>query len=270
MPHSPASSTLESPPVHLDWLDRSTYLKVSPSALTCTTEKGFRSVRANVSVRKGAWYFECLVLKGGGEGKSAVGVVEGETTLARRKGTGPVSERFGLGLGKRLDINETGGTVTSTATSSTENGPSTNHVSHTQNPIPTSATSSSSSDGAHVRIGWGRREAPLNGPCGLDAYSYGIRDVTGEKVTLSRPKAYAELGGKAGFGTGDVVGCLIYLPDQDEAGEEQQQQVGLTANGGKGTKVRKGSNVKDEFDPSWVRRKRIPIRYKGQLYFESV
>jgi COMPASS component BRE2 len=85
-----------------------------------------------------------------------------------------------------------------------------------------------------VRIGWARREAPLNGPCGLDAYSYGIRDATGEKVTISRPKRYAE----AGFGTGDVVGCLIILPERDE--EET------------------------------VRRKRIPIRYKGQLYFESM
>jgi hypothetical protein len=44
--------------VHLDPLDRSPYLKLSPSFHTCTAEKGFRSVRANVPVRTGAWYTE--------------------------------------------------------------------------------------------------------------------------------------------------------------------------------------------------------------------
>ncbi|KAJ7109227.1 hypothetical protein C8R44DRAFT_884299 [Mycena epipterygia] len=43
-------------------------------------------------------------------------------------------------------------------------------------------------EGSHVRLGWGRREAPLNGPVGLDGYSYGYRDKTGDKVTLSRPR----------------------------------------------------------------------------------
>src|ERR1700728_2755252 len=33
-------------------------------------------------------------------------------------------------------------------------------------------------EGSHVRLGWGRREAPLNGPVGLDGYSYGFRDKT--------------------------------------------------------------------------------------------
>ncbi|KAJ7063157.1 COMPASS complex protein [Mycena amicta] len=47
-------------------------------------------------------------------------------------------------------------------------------------------------EGGHVRVGWGRREAPLNGPVGLDGYSYGYRDKTGDKVTLSRPKPYGQ------------------------------------------------------------------------------
>lgn len=187
--------------VHLDWLDRSLYLKLSPSATTCTAEKGFRSVRGNVPVRQGAWYFECLVLRGGGEGKS---VAKGEG-----KQLGIVSERFGVGRG----------------------------VDSAERPVAAGTSGTSASDGAHVRIGWARREAPLNGPCGLDAYSYGIRDATGEKVTISRPKGYAE----AGFGTGDVVGCMIVLPDREVKEEEAR-----------------------------VRRKRIPIRYKGQLYFESM
>ncbi len=105
------------------------------------------------------------------------------------------------------------------------------------------------SDGAHVRLGWARREASLNGPCGLDGYSYGIRDSTGDKVTLSRPKAY----GKP-FGTGDVIGCMIYIPEPTPAENEEKQKA----------------REDDEWHPSKVVRKRIPIRYKDQLYFEMV
>jgi len=85
---------------------------------------------------------------------------------------------------------------------------------------------------AHVRVGWGRREANIDGPVGMDGYGYGIRDVGGEKVHISRPKPYA----KVGFKTGDVVGCFIHLPRRR----------------------------KDEL----IVRRRVPIRYKGQHYFE--
>ncbi|KAF8758862.1 Set1 complex component ash2 [Rhizoctonia solani] len=96
-------------------------------------------------------------------------------------------------------------------------------------------------EGSHVRLGWARREAPLNGPVGLDGYSYGMRDKTGEKVTLSRPKPYGRP-----FRTGDVVGLYISLPSRREA------QPG------------------DPADPARIMRKRIPIQFKHQLYFESV
>ncbi|CCO27771.1 Set1 complex component ash2 Short=Set1C component ash2 [Rhizoctonia solani AG-1 IB] len=96
-------------------------------------------------------------------------------------------------------------------------------------------------EGSHVRLGWARREAPLNGPVGLDGYSYGMRDKTGEKVTLSRPKSYGRP-----FRTGDVVGLYISLPPRREA------QPG------------------DPTDPARIMRKRIPIQFKHQLYFESV
>ncbi|KAJ1309671.1 hypothetical protein OPQ81_006436 [Rhizoctonia solani] len=96
-------------------------------------------------------------------------------------------------------------------------------------------------EGSHVRLGWARREAPLNGPVGLDGYSYGMRDKTGEKVTLSRPKPYGRP-----FRTGDVVGLYISLPPKREA-----QPGDLT-------------------DPARMMRKRIPIQFKHQLYFESV
>lgn len=100
---------------------------------------------------------------------------------------------------------------------------------------------SSRMDGAHVRLGWGRREAPLNGPIGLDGYGYGIRDKTGDKVTLSRPKPY----GKP-FGSGDIIGLYISLPP------------------------RRKPNPKDPDDPAQFHRERIAIELKGQEYFESM
>ncbi|KAG6821077.1 hypothetical protein H0H93_007236 [Arthromyces matolae] len=93
-------------------------------------------------------------------------------------------------------------------------------------------------EGSHVRLGWGRREAPINGPVGLDGYSYGYRDKTGEKVTLSRVRPY----GKP-FGTGDVVGMYISLPPRRESS-------------------------KDPNDPAHMKRERIPIELKGQEMFE--
>lgn len=96
-------------------------------------------------------------------------------------------------------------------------------------------------EGAHVRLGFARREAPLNGPAGLDGYSYGIRDKTGEKVHISRPKPYAKP-----FGTGDVVGMYICLPPKRDP------------------------DPNDPEDPAHLRRERIAIEFKGQEYFESL
>ncbi|KAJ3482661.1 hypothetical protein NLI96_g6836 [Meripilus lineatus] len=96
------------------------------------------------------------------------------------------------------------------------------------------------SEGGHVRLGWGRRESPLNGPAGSDGYSYAMRDKTGEKVHLSRPRPY----GKP-FKTGDVVGMYISLPPHREP------------------------NPKDPHDPAHIKRERIAIDVKSQEYFES-
>ena len=94
-------------------------------------------------------------------------------------------------------------------------------------------------DGPHARVGFARREAALNAPVGWDAYSYGVRDQNGACVTLSRPQPF----GRA-FGPGDVVGLYIRLPPEDAPLPD-------------GT----------EHD---IHQKRVPIRYKGQLYFESL
>ncbi|KAK7060574.1 transcription factor, contains a PHD finger motif [Paramarasmius palmivorus] len=96
-------------------------------------------------------------------------------------------------------------------------------------------------DGGHVRLGFGRREAPLNGPVGLDGYSYGYRDKTGEKVTLSRPRPYGRP-----YSSGDVIGMYISLPPKRQA------------------------DRKDENDPARLKRERIAIDLKGQEMFESL
>lgn len=90
-----------------------------------------------------------------------------------------------------------------------------------------------------MRIGWGRREAVLDAPVGACGYSYGIRDVNGEKLHIARPKPYAN----RPFSTGDVVGCLISLPKRPEP---------------------EGPD-----DAAYVKRWRVPLRYKGQQYFEQ-
>jgi COMPASS component BRE2 len=97
------------------------------------------------------------------------------------------------------------------------------------------------SEGAHVRLGWARREAPLGGPCGLDGYSYGMRDKTGEKITLSRPRPYGR-----SFGSGDVIGLYISLPPL------------------------RPPSKRDPHDPANIKRERIAIEFKGQEYFESL
>lgn len=96
-------------------------------------------------------------------------------------------------------------------------------------------------EGAHVRLGWGRREAMLNCPVGLDGYSYGYLDKDGRKVTLSRPKPYGRP-----FASGDTVGLYISLPPKRKPDES------------------------DPYDPAHQKRERIAIDFKGQAYFESV
>lgn len=88
---------------------------------------------------------------------------------------------------------------------------------------------------AHVRIGVARREAALEAPVGFDGYGYAVRDVGGERVTLSRPRPYMPAA-EHGFRTGDTVGFLVELPPAP------------------------GANVV---------RDQLPIKYKNGLYFEQ-
>ncbi|KAF3939770.1 hypothetical protein ABW19_dt0210024 [Dactylella cylindrospora] len=168
--------TTEVPPYasRMSYEDKSTHVHIDQSGTALTTEKGFRSGRANVGVREGDWYYECKILSG---------------------------------------INPT-------------------------NPAEESG---------HVRLGFARRETSLDVPVGYDAYSYGLRDVDGQIVHMSRPKDFM----KENIVSGDVIGLHISLPSL------QTQRDTLAP----------FSEI-SKYPPD-VLRDRVPIKYKAQLYFEQ-
>lgn len=71
-------------------------------------------------------------------------------------------------------------------------------------------------------------------------HSYAYKDRSGDAVTLSRPTPYGQP-----FGTSSTIGIFLSLPP------------------------RSAPSATDRRDPARIVRKRVPIRYKGQLYFES-
>lgn len=111
----------------------------------------------------------------------------------------------------------------------------------------------------HVRMGWARREATLDAPVGFDAYSYGLRDVDGQKMFMSRPKDFFDKG--ESIEEGDVIGMEINLPS-----------ISLHK------KIVDGIyNSAVDFDDDGhnlekadIIRDRVPIRFKTHLYFEKI
>lgn len=98
--------------------------------------------------------------------------------------------------------------------------------------------------GGHVRVGWARREAPLDAPVGFDGHSYGIRDASGQKVHMSRPRDFLN----SDFVTGDVIGLRICIPSLEIQRSLSSDPVAKSAD---------------------IIRDRIPIRYKNQLWYEQ-
>ena len=64
-------------------------------------------------------------------------------------------------------------------------------------------------DGAATRIGWAQKNANLQAPLGFDKFGYSCRSRKGTKFHDSVGKHYSD-----GYGQGDVIGCLIELPDK--------------------------------------------------------
>ncbi|KAK0643646.1 concanavalin A-like lectin/glucanase domain-containing protein [Cercophora newfieldiana] len=113
----------------------------------------------------------------------------------------------------------------------------------------------------HVRVGWARREASLDAPVGFDAYSYGIRDVAGQKVHMSRPKDFFPAG--ESFQEGDVIGLEIQLPSERLHRKVVQGQYNPAVD------LADEDNEPGPEAPNIVR-DRIPIRFKAHIYFERI
>jgi len=111
----------------------------------------------------------------------------------------------------------------------------------------------------HVRMGWARREATLDGPVGYDPYSYGIRDVAGQKVYMSRPKDFFPPG--EDIREGDVIGLEINLPS-----ETLHRKV---IEGHYNPAVDLHDDEKPGLEASDFIRDRLSIHFKA-LYFEQV
>lgn len=112
---------------------------------------------------------------------------------------------------------------------------------------------------AHVRMGWARREATLDAPVGFDAYSYGLRDVAGQKMWMSRPKDFFPKG--EDIVEGDVIGFEINLPS-----ESLHRKV---VDGSYNPAVDLGDDD-NPAERAHIVRDRVPIRFKTHLYFEKI
>lgn len=125
-----------------------------------------------------------------------------------------------------------------------------------------------STDKSHVRVGVARKEAALDAPVGFDGYGYGLRDLNGQKITLSRPKSFMD----EGFHTGDTVGFLVELPSLEEQRQHNQQLA--KEDHGHQRKKRRHHLSADEEERKLnlhtnVVRDQIPIKYKNALYYEQ-
>ncbi|KAI0185441.1 concanavalin A-like lectin/glucanase domain-containing protein [Xylaria flabelliformis] len=111
----------------------------------------------------------------------------------------------------------------------------------------------------HVRIGFARREASLDAPVGFDAYSYGFRDVAGQKVHMSRPKDFFPPG--EDMKEGDVIGLEIRLPSEHLHRKIVQGQYNPAVD---------LNEEEEHVEAANIVRDRIPIRFKAHIYFEKI
>lgn len=120
--------------------------------------------------------------------------------------------------------------------------------------------SSSQKPEPHVRIGWARREASLEAPVGFDSYSYGIRDVSGQRVHKSRPTDFFPKG--QDIREGDVIGVEINLPTlqlhRKVVGDDFHPHADVP-----GSELPRGPGLEN------VIRDRATVRAKNQQYFEQ-
>jgi COMPASS component BRE2 len=146
--------------------------------------------------------------------------------------------------------------------------------------------------GPHVRMGWARREAPLDGPVGFDGYSYGITDARFEAQHRSRaskifkplPKGAKSKHMKARpphgkpvpvdyvteqhLEEGDVIGLEIQLPALSLHRKVIEGIYNPAVDLGDGFDVAATQDPLEK--PVDIIRDRIPVPYKGNFYFEQL
>jgi len=120
----------------------------------------------------------------------------------------------------------------------------------------------------HMRVGFARREASLDAPVGFDAYSYGIRDVAGQKVHMSRPKDFFPPG--EDIGEGDVIGLEIQLPSERLQRKIVQGQYNPAIDAADDDNDDSGAAGGQAPEAPNIIRDRIPIRFKAHIYFEKI
>jgi COMPASS component BRE2 len=132
----------------------------------------------------------------------------------------------------------------------------------------------------HVRFGWARREAPLDSPIGFDGYSYGITDSHLEPMHRSRPsKFFQPKTSKHKTNTpiqvddrvreGDIIGLEITLPSLSLHQKVVTGQYNPAVDLGDGFEDQPPRPDPTQ-EPHHIIRDRIPVPYKGNVYFETM
>lgn len=149
--------------------------------------------------------------------------------------------------------------------------------------------------GPHVRIGWARREAPLDAPVGFDGYSYGLTDARFEcqhrsrasKIFKPLPKGAKSKHMKARpphgkpmpveyitdqeIQEGDVIGLELQLPSLSLHRKVVEGIYNPAVDLGDGFDVQ--TSPQDQWNqekPFDILRDRIPVPYKANFYFEQL
>jgi COMPASS component BRE2 len=143
----------------------------------------------------------------------------------------------------------------------------------------------------HIRMGWARREAPLDAPVGFDGYSYGITDARCQTMHKSRPgkikppsaKPKSKSKAKAApppkpekveddpehddhIRTGDVLGLMITLPSLSLHKKVVEGIYNPAVDAGDGFEDPTSIQTASGGD---IIRDRNPVPYRGRLYFEQ-
>ncbi|KAI9667242.1 MAG: hypothetical protein M1821_000055 [Bathelium mastoideum] len=150
----------------------------------------------------------------------------------------------------------------------------------------------------HIRAGWARREAPLDAPVGFDGYSYGITDIRIDTMYRSRPgrlfhpsatkpkssskASAASKNAKAiraaeslpapddAFREGDVLGLELTLPPLALHRKVVTGMYNPAVDNFASANVPSSSTTGALEPAPDVIRDRIPVAYKGHMYFEAM